>query len=66
MYDYSVLQQVKESLYYYNEDQIAKDIQHYISAVTHELNSTATCIFTGESLHVTDAFLESIENRFHV
>ncbi|MFO7988635.1 MAG: serine protein kinase PrkA [Thermodesulfobacteriota bacterium] len=63
MYDYSVLQQVKESLYYYNEDQIARDIQHYISAVTHELNSVATCIFTGETLHVTEAFLESIENR---
>lgn len=64
MYDYSVLQQVKESLYYYNEDQIARDIQHYISAATHELNSTAKCIFTGETLHVTDVFLESIENRF--
>jgi len=63
MYDYSVLQQVKESLYYYNEDQIARDIQYYISAVTHELNSTAKCIFTGETLHVTEAFLESIENR---
>jgi predicted Ser/Thr protein kinase len=64
MYDYSVLQQVKESLYYYNEDQIARDIKHYISAVTHELNSVVTCIFTKEKLHVTDAFLESIENRF--
>lgn len=64
MYDYSVLHQVKESLYYYNEDQIARDIKHYISAVTHELNSMATCIFTKEKLHVTDAFLESIENRF--
>jgi predicted Ser/Thr protein kinase len=64
MYDYSVLQQVKESLYYYNEEQITLDIQHYISAVTHEINSVVTCIFTGESLHVTEAFLESIENRF--
>jgi predicted Ser/Thr protein kinase len=64
MYDYSVLQQVKESLYYYNEDQITRDIKHYISAVTHELNSVVTCIFTKEKLHVTEAFLESIENRF--
>ncbi|MCG8633188.1 MAG: serine protein kinase PrkA [Desulfobacterales bacterium] len=63
MYDYSILQQVKESLYYYNEDQIAKDIQNYITAVTNELNSIVKCIFTKEEIHVTEAFLESIENR---
>jgi predicted Ser/Thr protein kinase len=63
MYDYSVLQQVKESLYYYNEEQIARDIKNYISAVTHELDSVVKCIFTKEVLHVTEAFLESIENR---
>ncbi len=63
MYDYSVLQQVKESLYYYNEDQIAKDIKNYISAVTNEVDSVIKCIFTKEEIHVTEAFLESIENR---
>lgn len=63
MYDYSILQQVKEALYYYNEDQIAKDIQNYISAVTNEFNSIIKCIFTKEEIHVTEAFLESIENR---
>ncbi len=63
MYDYSILQQVKESLYYYNEDQIAKDIKNYISAVTNELDSVVKCIFTKEEIHVTQALLESIENR---
>ncbi|MFH2060899.1 MAG: serine protein kinase PrkA [Pseudomonadota bacterium] len=63
MYDYSILQQVKESLYYYNEDQIAKDIKNYISGVTNEFDSIVKCIFTKEELHVTEAFLESIENR---
>ncbi len=63
MYDYSVLQQMKESLYYYNEERIAKDIKNYISAVTYELDSQVTCIFTKEELYVTEAFLESIENR---
>ncbi len=63
MYDYSILQQVKESLYYYNEDQIAKDIKNYISAVTNEIDSIVNCLFTKEEIHVTDAFLESIENR---
>ncbi len=63
MYDYSILQQVKESLYYYNEDQIAKDIKNFISAVTNEFGSVIKCIFTKEEIHVTEEFLESIENR---
>ena len=63
MYDYNVLQQVKESLYYYNEEQITLDIKNYISAVNFELDSNATCIFTHEPLYVTNELLESIENR---
>ncbi|MCP3871662.1 MAG: serine protein kinase PrkA [Desulfobacteraceae bacterium] len=63
MYDYSILQQVKESLYYYNEEQIAKDIKNYVSAVTNEFDSIVKCIFTKEKIHVTEEFLESIENR---
>jgi len=63
MYDYSILQQVKESLYYYNEDQIARDIKNYITAVTNELDSIVDCIFTKVEIHVTEVFLESIENR---
>ncbi len=63
MYDYCILQQVKESLYYYNDAQIARDIKHYISAVTNELDSVIRCIFTQEEIHVTHEFLESIENR---
>ena len=63
MYDYGILQQVKEALYYYNEEQIAKDIKNYISAVTNEFDSVVKCIFTKEEIHVTEAFVESIENR---
>ena len=63
MYDYTILQEVKESLYYYNEEQIARDIQNYMFAVNFELGSVETCKFTGEKLDITEAFLESIENR---
>ncbi|MGD9733284.1 MAG: serine protein kinase PrkA [Desulfamplus sp.] len=63
MYDYNVLQQVKESLYYYNEEQISKDIKNYISAVNFEIGSSEKCFFTKELLNITDQFLESIENR---
>ena len=63
MYDYLVLQEVKESLYYYNEEQIARDIQNYMFALNFELGSTEVCTFTGEKLDITEDFLESIESR---
>ena len=63
MYNYNVLQQVKASLYYYNEEQISRDIQNYIFALNFEIGSVETCTFTGEKIEITETFLESIENR---
>ncbi len=64
MYDYTVLQEVKESLYYYNEEQISRDIQNYIFAVNFEPGSSVVCRFTGEKLEVGESFFEALENRF--
>lgn len=63
LYDYMVLQEVKESLYYYNEEQISRDIQNYLFAVNFEIGSVETCKYTGEKLEITEDFLESIESR---
>jgi len=63
MYDYTILQEVKESLYYYNEKQISKDIQNYLFAINFETETVETCKFTGEKLEITDEFFESVENR---
>ena len=63
LYDYTVLQEVKESLYYYNEEQISRDIRNYLFAVNFEPGAVETCRFTGEKLEITDAFFESIEHR---
>jgi predicted Ser/Thr protein kinase len=63
MYDYTILQEVKESLYYYNEEQIARDIQNYLFAVNFELGSVETCKYTGEKLEITEEFFDSIESR---
>ena len=62
-YDYTVLQQVKECLYYYNEEQIAKDIQNYMFAVNFEPGSSETCQFTGEKLDITEDYFQSMEAR---
>ncbi len=63
MYDYTILQEVKESLYYYNEEQISRDIQNYLFALNFEIGSTETCKFTSEKLEITEEFLEGIESR---
>jgi predicted Ser/Thr protein kinase len=63
MYDYTILQEVKESLYYYNEEQIARDTQNYIFAVNFEVGATQTCVYTGERIDITEDFFGAIEQR---
>ena len=66
MYDYTVLQEVKESLYYYNEEQISRDIQNYMFAVNFEVGTVETCQFTKEKLEINEAFFQRIESRLLV
>jgi predicted Ser/Thr protein kinase len=63
MYDYTVLQEVKESLYYYNEDQIAREIMNYLFAINFESNTTVTCTYTGEKLDISEDFFSTVEYR---
>jgi len=63
MYNFQILQEVKESLYYYNEDQIAVDIKNYLFALNYELGTTAVCTYTGERLEITESFLVGIEDH---
>jgi predicted Ser/Thr protein kinase len=62
-YDYLVLQEVKESLYNYNEEQIARDILNYMFAVNFESGAVQVCRFTNERLEISDDFLGAIEGR---
>jgi len=64
MYNYTVLQEVKESLYYYNEEQIAREIQNYLFAINFEMGSVETCKYTGEKLEISEDFFEDIETHF--
>ncbi len=63
MYDYTVLQEVKESLYYYNEEQIAKDVLNYMFAVNFEPGATEKCMYTGQKLEITEGFFNDLERR---
>ncbi len=66
MYNYTVLQEVKESLYYYNEEQIARDIVNYVFAVNFEPGTVETCEFTGDRLDINEEFFTRIETRLLV
>jgi predicted Ser/Thr protein kinase len=63
MYDYTVLQEVKESLFYYNREQISRDIMNYLFAVNFEPGAVAVSTYTGDRLEISDEYLSSLEKR---
>jgi hypothetical protein len=63
LYNFTILQEVKESLYYYNEEQISRDVQNYLFGINFEPGVTETCTFTKEKLAITESFFEGIESR---
>ncbi|MBU0986604.1 MAG: serine protein kinase PrkA, partial [Proteobacteria bacterium] len=63
MYDYTILQEVKESLYYYNEEQISRDLQNYIFAVNFETGAAETSKYTGDKLEISEDLFKKIENH---
>ncbi len=63
MYNYTIMQEIKESLYYYNEEQITHDLQNYMFAVNFEIDTRVTCIYTGDKLKISEEFFAPIESR---
>jgi predicted Ser/Thr protein kinase len=63
MYNYSILQEVKESLFYFNDEQISRDLQNYLFALNYEIGSVERCTFTGDRVEISENFLNGIENR---
>lgn len=52
-YDYVVLGEVKESLYFYNKDKIVENILHYLFSVNYDPGSKVRCKYTGKDVEVT-------------
>jgi len=64
MYNCAVLQEVKEALHYYNEEQISRDVQNSIFAVNFDLGSKEKCTYTGEEIEMTEDFFSPDRNPF--
>lgn len=63
LYNYTIVQEVKDSLYSYNEERISRDVQNYIFAVNFEPETEERCSFTGERLEITEEWFHTIEQR---
>ncbi len=64
MYDYTVLQEVKESVYFYSEKQISRDILNYLFAINFEPGATERCADTGDVLEITEDYFKNFEAFF--
>lgn len=62
-YDYVVLNEMKEALYFYNNEQIKEDILNYFCALNYDIGDTAICNYTGEEIEVTADFLKIMASR---
>ena len=62
-YDYAVLNQVKEAIYFYNTDRISKDILNYLYAVNYDPGTTVECPYTHEDVQVSMDFLKMMAIR---
>ncbi len=59
-YNYEVLGEVKEALYFYNKEQISEDILNYLYVINFDIGSKIKCKFTGKEIEVTVEFLKIV------
>lgn len=60
LYDYTVLNEMKEALYFYNKERISKDILNYLCAINYDIGSKIKSQYTGEDIEVTVDFFKQI------
>ena len=61
LYDYNVMQEIKESLFHHNEERISKDLQNYLFASNYDIGEKVLCPYTNEQIEVTEQFFGTIE-----
>ena len=64
MYDYNVLQELKESIYYYSEKQISRDILNYLFSINFEPGATEKSVYTGDTIDITEDYFKNFEALF--
>lgn len=57
VYNYTILQQIKECLYYYNVEKITEDILDYLCALNYDFGERVFCKDTGNTFVLDEEFL---------
>jgi len=61
LYDYHILQQVKESSFYYNKDLINNKISDYLFAINFEIGDEKVSPYTQNTIIISENFFDEIE-----
>jgi predicted Ser/Thr protein kinase len=61
MYNYDVLQEVKESIYYFSEKQITRDILNYLFAINFEIGAIERNENTGDTIEISEDYFKNFE-----
>lgn len=64
LYDYTTLQEVKESMFFYNEQQISAEIKNYLFAITVDEDTDVESPYTNEKIVITERYYQEIEQHF--
>ena len=64
MYDYNVLQELKESIYYYSEKQISRDILNYLFASTLNPELPKNQSIPDDIIEITEDYFKNFEALF--
>ncbi|HJO94752.1 MAG TPA: hypothetical protein QF753_15245 [Victivallales bacterium] len=60
-YDFTALQEVKESMFFYNESRISKNIKNYLFSISNEPGTKVKSPYTRENIEITEEYLKSFE-----
>lgn len=61
LYEYNILDEVKDSLFFYNEVNMKRDIKNYLFALNFEYGEKIRSHYTGDTIELNDDFFNSVE-----
>jgi predicted Ser/Thr protein kinase len=61
LYEFNILEEVKESIYFYNKKKMMRDIKNYLFALNFNIGEQIHSHYTGDSFLLTDDYLINIE-----
>jgi len=60
-YDYTITQEVKESIYFFNKEEIESQIANYLFAVNFDIGETIRSPYTNDEIQVNEEFFRNFE-----